>query len=221
MAYDEALLNSNKESNIGKELKFSKAISYLFHPIIFPLIGALIYLFTTPRYTSKRTKSLLVLVVFIGTFILPIILLAFLKGMGMIKSFHLSTIEERKFPTLFFSFLAILVGRLFFQIQVVDNLAFFFISGGFSFLIVYGLLWFSFKVSIHTLGIGGFIGFLINLSLFYHHNYLYIIALLFFLFGIIAKARLKLKAHNFTEVIWGVILGVLVQIVIPFIYQNI
>jgi len=221
MANDEASLNTNHESNIGKELRFSKAISYLFHPIIFPLIGTLIYLFTTPRYTSKKTKSLLVLVVFIGTYILPIILLAFLKGMGMIKSFHLSTIEERKFPTLFFSFLAILVGRLFFQIQVVDNLAIFFISGGLSFLLIYGLLWLQIKVSIHTLGIGGLIGFLLNLSLVFHHNYLYAIAFLFFLFGMVSSARLKLKAHNFQEVVWGIIIGIMVQLLVPLIYQNI
>lgn len=214
-------LKRKEKSHIENQNQFSKVISYLFHPIIFPLIGTIIYLFTTPRYTSKKTKSLLILVVFIGTYVLPIILLAFLKGMGMIKTFHLSTIEERKFPTLFFSFLAILVGRLFFQIQVVDSLAIFFISGGLSFLVIYGFLWTHVKISIHTLGIGGLIGFLINLSLVFHYNYLFIIALLFVSFGLVAKARLKLKAHSFPEVIWGVILGILMQLIIPLIYQNI
>lgn len=221
MVDDEVSLNSNQESNVGKELRFSKAISYLFHPILFPLTGALIYLFTTPRYTSKKTKLLLLIVVFVGTYILPIILLTLLKGMDMIKSFHLTSLDERKFPTLFFSFLAILVGRLFFQIQVVDDLAIFFISGGLSFLLIYGLLWLQIKVSIHTLGIGSLIGFLLNLSLVFHHNYLYTIAFLFFLFGIVANARLKLKAHSFPEVIWGIVIGVMMQLLIPLIYQNI
>ena len=221
MLHNKVNLNSDQKGNKVKDLRFSKAVSYLFHPIIFPLIGTLIYLFTTPRYTSKKTKILLLIVVFVGTYILPIVLLVFLKGLGMIKSFHLTAIEERKFPTLFFSFLAILVGRLFFQIQVVDDLAIFFVSGGLSFLLLYGILWLQIKVSIHTLGIGGLIGFLINLSLVFHHNYLYTIALLFFFFGILANARLKLKAHSFLEVVWGLIIGLLVQLLVPLIYQNI
>lgn len=218
MRNDKATIKRDLQPLIVNDDAFSKAISYLFHPVIYPLIGTLIYLFTTPRYTSKKTKLLLILVVFIGTYLLPIIILAFLKGMGMITSFHLATFDERKFPTLFFSFLAILVGRLFFQIQVVDSLALFFISGGFSFLMVYGLLWTKLKLSIHTLGIGGLIGFLINLSLNFHHNYLYLIGFLFVLFGFVGKARLKLNAHNFTEVIWGVILGILVQLFVPLLY---
>lgn len=218
MKIDDATSKRDSKPLIENEDAFSKAISYLFHPIIYPLIGTIIYLFTTPRYTSKKTKLLLILVVFIGTYLLPIIFLAFLKGMGMIATLHLATFEERKFPTLFFSFLAIVVGRFFFKIQVVDSLALFFISGGLSFLIVYGLLWAQFKLSIHTLGIGGLIGFLINLSLDFQHNYLYSIAFLFVLFGFVAKARLKLNAHSFTEVIWGIVLGVLVQLFVPLLY---
>lgn len=222
MSINKNSLKQIKElENTNSELRFSKVISYLFHPIVFPLVGTLIYLYTTPRYTSKRTKLILLFAVFIGTYILPIMLLVMLKGLDMIQSYHLKTLDERKFPILFFSFLAILVGRLFFQLQVVDDLAIFFISGGLSFLVMYGLLWLQVKVSIHTLGIGSLIGFLMNLSLAYHHSYLYSIAFLFILFGIVAKARLRLRAHTFSEVIWGILLGIVLQLVIPLLYQNI
>ena len=221
MLQDINSLKGKTEMDAAKNLRFSKAISYLFHPILFPLLATLFYLFSSPRFTSKRTKIVLVLVVFFGTYLLPIMLLAFFKKLEMIQSFQLQSIDERKFPVLFFSFLAILVGRLFFQIQVVDNLALFFIAGGISFLVLYSLLWFQFKVSIHTLSIGGFIGFLINLSLVYHHNHLFSIAFLFLLFGVVAKARLKLKAHTFSEVLWGLVLGVFSQLLIPVLFQNI
>lgn len=215
-------LETNQQPNTeNKGKRFSRVISYLFHPILYPLIGTVIYLFTTPRYTSKKTKLLLLTIVFVGTYVLPIILLAFLKGMGLIKSFHLKGLEERKFPILFFSFLAILVGRLFLQIQVVNDLALFFISGGLSFLVIYGFLWLQIKVSIHTLGLGGLIGFLLNLSLAFHYNFLYAIASLFLLFGVIAKARIELKAHVFSEIIWGITIGIVLQLLIPFLYQNI
>jgi hypothetical protein len=215
------MLTSNKKKESIGEINFHSAISYLFHPIIFPLLASLLYLFTSPRFVSRKTKLIILLVVFISTYIFPIVLLSFLKGLKMIKSFHLTDIEERKFPTLFFSFLAILTGRLLIQLQIVDDLALFFIAGGFSFLVIYGFLWIRIKVSIHTLGIGGFIGFLLQLSHYYHQNYLISLAFLFILFGVVASARLTLKAHSISEIFWGLGIGIFTQLLLPFIYQNI
>ena len=215
------MLTPTKKKNIRGENGFHSAISYFFHPIVFPLLASLLYLFTSPRFVSRKTKVLILLVVFISTYLIPLVFLSLLKGLKMIHSFHLSDLEERKFPTLFFSFLAILTGRLFIQLQIVDDLAFFFIGGGFSFLLLYGLLWLGIKGSIHTLGIGGFIGFILHLSLYYHQNYLVSLAVLFLLFGIVARARLSLKAHSIAEVFWGLGIGIIIQILIPFIYQNI
>ncbi len=198
-----------------------RIISSLLHPILFPLIGSIFYLFTVPRYISSRYKLLVLAVIFIGTYLLPILLLVLLKNFKMIHSFHLSSVEERKFPMLILSFLGILIGRMLFKITIVNDLAIFIISGSFALLLVYGFLWLGIKVSIHTLGIGGLIGFVIKLSTAYHQNFLFVIAMLFVLFGIIAHARLKLRAHTFSEVILGVLIGISTQLLIPLIYQNI
>jgi hypothetical protein len=139
----------------------------------------------------------------------------------MIESFHLSKIEERKFPSLLFSFIAILIGKLFFKTEVLNHLAMFFIAGGLSFLLIYMFLWFRIKVSIHTLGVGGLIGFVINTSILYHQNHLVFIGVLFVLFSLIANARIKQKAHVFKEVILGVLIGLLSQLIIVNVYQNI
>ncbi len=139
----------------------------------------------------------------------------------MIHSFHLSSIEERKFPLLLFAFLAIVIGRMLFKLVLVNDLAIYFIAGGFSMLLAYWFLWLKIKVSIHTIGVGGLIGFIIQMSMIFYQNYLIILALLFVLFGVVANARLKLKAHSFREVLWGLIFGIIPQLFIPFIYQNI
>lgn len=202
-------------------MSFHRIISSLLHPILFPFLGSVFYLFTIPRYISDRHKLLVLSIIFIGTYLLPILLLYLLKRSRIIQSFHLSSVEERKFPLLFLTFLGILLGKMLFKIAIVNDLAIFIVAGSFALLVVYGFLWTGNKVSIHTLGIGGLIGFVIRLSAFYHHNFLFTIALLFILFGIIANARIKLKAHSFFEVIVGLIIGVATQLLVPFIYQNI
>ena len=137
----------------------------------------------------------------------------------MIKSFHLATIEERKFPILLFAFIGILIGKLLFKTDHINNLALFFIAGGLSFILIYFFLLFKLKVSIHTSGIGSLIGLVMTTSILYHYNYLFLIAALFVLFGFIANARIKLQAHVFKEVIIGVIIGVLTQIaMLKFLY---
>lgn len=202
-------------------MSFHRIISSLLHPILFPLIGSIFYLLTIPRYISDKYKLLILSIIFLGTYLLPLLLLWLLKRLQMIQSFHLSTIEERKFPMLLLTFLGILIGRMLFKIAIVNDLAIFIIAGSFALLLVYGFLWLRIKVSIHTLGVGGLIGFLMKLSMEYHQNLLLILAFLFVLFGVIANARLKLKAHTFYEVILGLIIGVVTQLLVPLIYQNI
>ncbi len=197
---------------------FNRFISYLLHPISFPTLGALFYLFVLPRYVSDDYRFFILSIVFVGTFIIPIVLLGFLKKAKMIISFHLATVEERKYPLLLFVFLAILVGRLLFKASLVDGLALHFIAGGFGLLIVYGFLWRKIKVSIHTLGLGSLIGFIIQISLDYHLNLLLFIGGLFVVFGVLAKARVALDAHTVKEVLLGVSIGVLAQLLVPVVY---
>ncbi len=199
-------------------MDFNRFISYVLHPISFPSLGALFYLFVLPRYVSDDYRLFILSIVFVGTFIIPIILLGFLKQTKMITSFHLAGIEERKYPLLLFAFLAILVGRLLFKASLIDGLALHFIAGGLGLMIVYSFLWKKTKVSIHTLGIGSLIGFVIQISIDYHLNLLLIIAGLFIVFGILAKARVALDAHTQKEVLLGVGIGVLVQLLVPVIY---
>ncbi len=199
---------------------FNRLISSLLHPIIFPLVGSSLYLFSIPYYITKPYKLTILLVVFIGSYLLPILLLYLFKKLQLIQSFHLPTVEERKFPILFFAFLAILIGKMLFKIALVNDLAVYFIAGGFAMLLVYLFLFKQIKVSIHTLGIGGLIGFIIQLSYTYHQNFLLPLVFLFLIFGLIAKARISLQAHNFNEVILGFVLGVGTQLVLAGVYQN-
>ncbi|MDN6281099.1 MAG: phosphatase PAP2 family protein [Psychroflexus sp.] len=59
--------------------------------------------------------------------------------------------------------------------------------------------------------------FLCLLSYHFELDFRYSIALLVFCIGLVSSARIYLKAHSFSEVVLGVVLGVVTQLLIPLV----
>ena len=200
-------------------MKFSKFISYFFHPINFPLIGAILFFLFIPKFIFKPQEYTILLVIFIGTYLFPILLLWLLKRFGMINSYHMVTIEERKFPTLLFISISFIIGNWLYKSLIVDILALLFFGYGLSLICSSIFLYLKLKISLHTLAISGLIGFLIYFSHFYQINLIPIMALLFVLGGLVASARLRLRAHQLNEVMMGGIVGFVSQYIVYFVYM--
>ncbi len=200
-------------------MKFHKLISYLFHPLLFSFIGTFLFLFLSPKHFVKRQEYIILFVIFVSTYILPIFLLALLKKMNLINSYHLITIEERKFPIIFFIVLSFMIGKMLLNIQIVDLLAYSFFGVALALVFTYLLFSLNIKTSLHTLGVGGLVGFVIMLSYEYQLNFNLIIAVLFIISGLVAVSRLKLNAHQPKEVYIGFLLGIITQWVSFQIYQ--
>ena len=199
-------------------MKFSKFISYFFHPINFPTIGAILFFLFIPKFIFKPQEHAILLAVFIGTYIFPIFLLGLLKRFEMISSYHMVTIEERKFPTLLFISIAFMIGYVLYKLSIVDILSLFFFGYGLSLIIAYFFLYLKIKISLHNLGISGLIGFLIYFSYFYEINLIVILALLFVLGGLVASARLRMQAHQLNEVVLGAMVVLTMQFIVYLIY---
>ncbi len=191
---------------------FHRAISYIFHPIIFSIIATLLYFIALPSHITKQSEYIILIIIFFATYITPILLLLFLKHFKMISSYHLETINERKFPTLFMIVLFVLLGKKLLEFQVVDLLAYSFFSCALALLFVYVLFFLKLKTSLHTLSIAGLIGFICVISYNYKLNLLTLIIGLFLLLGIIATARLKLEAHQTKEIYLGFFIGFVTQL---------
>jgi len=131
----------------------------------------------------------------------------------MIQSYKLDTIEERKFPILFFIILSFMIGNLLVNIHIVDLLAYSFYGTSISLCFTYILFSAKIKTSLHTLGIGGILSFIIIMSFEYKLNYNLIIAILFLLSGLIAVSRLALKAHQPKEIYIGFLVGMISQLI--------
>lgn len=200
-------------------MKISKFISYFFHPINFPILGSFLFFLFIPKFIFKPQEYILLTVIFIGTYIFPLILLWLLKRFGMINSYHMVTVEERKFPTLLFISISFIIGHWLYKSSVVDILALLFFGYGLSLIFASLFLYLKFKISLHILAISGLIGFLIYFSYFYKINLITILAILFILAGVVASARIKLRAHQLNEVVLGCLVGLSMQFVVYFIYM--
>jgi len=200
---------------------FYKVISYVLHPLLFAFMGSFIYLYLTPKHVVKEQEYIILFVVFVSTYIIPIILLALLKKVKLIDDYHLRSINERKFPVLFFIMLSFLIGRALMAIHIVDLLAFSFFGVAFALSFTYLLFNLKIKTSLHTLGIGGIIGFVMVMSYEYQLNFNAFLAGLFVVAGLIGVSRLALNAHRPKEVYIGFALGIVSQWMSFQIYQNI
>jgi len=195
-------------------MKFAKFISYFFHPINFSIIGAMLYFLFIPKYIYKPLEHTILIVLFLGTYLFPILLLFLMRRFGLIHGYHMATIEERKFPTLLFISISLFMGYWLYKTPTVHLLALFYFGYGVCLIASYILLYLNQKISLHTAAIGGLIGFLIYYSYQFEINLIVLFIILFVLSGIIASARLKLNAHILSEVFWGFFLGILSQLIV-------
>lgn len=200
---------------------FYKFISYVLHPLLFSFMGSFLYLYLTPKHVAKQQEYVILMMVFVSTYLVPILLLALLKKVKMIKDYHLRTIDERKFPILFFIMLSFLIGRAMLSTQIADLLSFSFFGVAFALSFTYLLFNIKVKTSLHTLGIGGIIGFVMVMSYEYQLNFNSLIAGLFIIAGLIGVSRLGLNAHRPKEIYIGFLLGLISQFISFQIYQNI
>ncbi|UCE93509.1 MAG: hypothetical protein JSV73_12035 [Flavobacteriaceae bacterium] len=198
-----------------------KLVSYILHPLLFSFFGSFLYLYLTPKHIVKQQEYIILLIVFVSTYIVPILLLALLKRVKMIEDYHLRTIDERKFPVLFFIMLSFLLGRAMLGIQIADLLAFSFFGVAFALSFTYLFFNINIKTSLHMLGIGGIIGFVMVMSYEYHLNFTSLLSGLFLIAGLIGVSRLGLNAHRPKEIYLGFLLGMISQFLSFQVYQNI
>jgi hypothetical protein len=74
------------------------------------------------------------------------------------------------------------------------------------------LVFIPFKTSLHMMGMGSLLMFLIALSFHFERNIVIAISLLLFASGMVATARLYMKAHSRAELMIGFLLGLVSQL---------
>lgn len=194
--------------------KILKSISFIFHPIIIPILGVIFYFSRSPRYIPKEIIEAKLISLFILTVVLPILLFFLLKTLGRVQSIYLETTKERVFPLLLNCIVVLLVlDRILTANQIIE-LYYFFLGILISTLACLFLVIMKFKASIHMISIAGLLMFCIALSIHFSININGTLALLFIIIGAIATSRLHLNAHSFVELVIGFFIGLLPQLIL-------
>ena len=198
------------------EDKIANIISVLLFPLFFPSYAILIFFYYNNFNTyliPLNAKFMVFTIIFITTCIFPVLFMYIMQRKGMIKSIQLETREERVFPliiTIIFFFVAYYMLR---HIEVLE-LFHFFLIGSTLLVIIALLINFLTKISIHMIGVGGMTGTLIGLSLRMNADLVVLINISLILSGLTGYARLKLKAHNQSQIYSGFLCGLLIMLII-------
>jgi len=195
-------------------MKFHKFISTILHPIVLPTLGVFLYFVFVSQSFEKRLQLIVLGLVFVLTYVVPVLLLLFLKNFGFIKDFQVSTIKERRFPVIFMIFLLYFLGNTIIQIPTIRNLGILFYGTSLSLTCIYLLFSVKLKSSLHLVSMGNMIGFFLIMTNINSLSMLPIIILLVLLSGILASSRLYLKAHTPVELLIGFSLGIVCQFIL-------
>tara|TARA_R110002051_G_scaffold122210_3_gene195344 strand:- start:733 stop:1338 length:606 start_codon:yes stop_codon:yes gene_type:complete len=191
---------------------FSNFISYLLHPLFIPIGGTIAYFLITPKYTPLEIQSASILPIFILTVIIPIVTFFILKNVGLVNSIFLETATERKYPLYIHASILLLILYKVIPTSYVSEIYFYFTGLLGATVACLLLLLFNFKTSLHAVGVSGLLMYLINLSIHFEINLIIAISIFILLTGAILTARLYLKAHTRIELIIGVFIGLLSQL---------
>ncbi|RKF04225.1 hypothetical protein C8N26_0888 [Tenacibaculum lutimaris] len=188
-------------------MRWYKFISTILHPIVMPTIGILLYFIFSPITLNKQQQLTVLSVVFIATYLIPLLLLVFLRSIGYIKSFRVHTINERKLPVFLMMTLFMFLGKLFANMSIVKDLSYLFYGTVFGLGLIYMLFPFKIKGSLHLLSMGIAIGYFLLFQQLQGIYILPVIISLILLSGLLASSRLQLRAHTVKEVYIGFFIG--------------
>jgi hypothetical protein len=180
---------------------------------VIPTIGVLLFLALTPDFIRKERQYLVLGIVFFSTYVVPIISLIILKALGVIKSFQVESIKERKIPLFLMLLIFYILGWFLIMIPDFKDLGVLFYGTNLSLIVIYILFFFNIKTSLHIVSMSSALGFFLIYGTLNSISILPIAVIIIMLTGLLASSRLYLKAHTPLEVYLGFFLGITSQYV--------
>ena len=122
------------------------------------------------------------------------------------------SVKERKYPLYICIALLLMVFLKVIPSNYIVELNYYFLGLISASVMALLLLFVNFKSSIHMMGMGSILMYLINLSIHFEMNITLGISILTLATGLVATSRLYLKAHNKAELLIGFIIGFISQL---------
>ena len=191
-----------------------KSISFIFHPLIMPLLGVIFYFSKSPRHFTDELIQAKLVSLSILTILLPILVYFLLKTLGKTHTIYLKTTRERIIPLVVNALIILLVIKRVLPSNQIIELHYFFIGILMSTLSCLILAVLDFKASIHMIAIAGVFMFALGLAIHFSININGSLALIILIAGAIASSRLHLNAHTNIELILGFCIGFFPQLLV-------
>ena len=209
-----------------------QTISWVFMPILMPIYGLLVVMFTPSEpynladgnslYFYPFINKLIILGFFIMfSVIIPGVIYIVMQKLNYLKTIEMDHKEERKSPMIIMSLCCLFL--LYFFNSLSTELPKYIYALCFSGAFIISLFSFiniRFKISLHATGVGIFTGFLMAYFVDQIYFKVYFLALAFILSGLVITARLYLQKHSFKEIILGYFLSLLITFVLNLYYPS-
>ena len=199
-------------------------ISVIFHPLLMATYGCLLLFFgiqdTVYDYlTTFSIKWKISLIVFLFSFVFPVLNIYVLYRMGKIPAISLSRREDRGFPYIMTSLFYFGLYYLLMDVNIWPSLKVFIVGAGLA-IVFTALINSKYKISAHMVGLGGLLGGLVSVSALIRFDMTLYYILVIVAAGITATARLVLEEHRPSQIYTGFALGFAIQAGLFFALQK-
>ncbi|RDC62061.1 hypothetical protein AHMF7616_00652 [Adhaeribacter pallidiroseus] len=189
----------------------AQILSVIFHPLLVPsyLYYLLLYVMPDSMLTFPLvSRWLVMLLVFISTFLIPTLGTLALVRTGYVKSMLAEERSERSWPLFFTTVCFAMATYMFYREQVFDDLLYAImavITMAVFLTFIISRFW---KISAHSIGMGGALGFMLLLHTWQpEQRSLHLVSGTILMSGAVLSARLALDAHTPLQVYTGFFLG--------------
>lgn len=224
MMHQQAVPESNARTSEGPVFSpaarsLAQVISYITHPLFIPTLVTFLILQSIPEYmvafkplSRKFAFDILYFRVVMITLFFPLLTMLLAKQLGFLPSIYMKTQRERIIPYVAIIIYYFWAFYTFLQEGRAPRFYSAFFLGSFLAISISFITNSFMKTSLHTLGWGGVIGFLLSLMWGMHMNVSLPLVITFCVTGIVATARMILSAHTPGEIYTGLFIGIVTQL---------
>lgn len=198
---------------------FLISFSYIFHPLFIPAYTTTLFYIISPKFIPKPEFITNLFSLILISCFFPLIVYVILLKLNKVSTIHLKSPKERIIPLVIQAFIYIMIGSIIFQDFKHMELKLFFWASGLSALIALAFALNNIKASLHMIALSAPVVFCVFLSIFYQINILKGLILGTILVALTCISRLIMKAHNLKEIMWGIIIGIVPQLLMFLIYK--
>ncbi len=187
--------------------------SYLFHPLFLPIIVTFLF-FNRLLMTNPLFGWIIYGIIFFNTLVLPYLFYRHIERKNASKPKGEKKIIILSLVFNLYCYLLVAALLRYFGLGIYMESFFWSITVITLFALVINFFW---KISLHLLGIGGVVGFVLSYIFFFKVNILLVFVISLLIAAFVAASRLRLNAHSPAQVYSGFLVGVALTMATTFV----